>query len=68
MNRDTRPLRERLDNPNPTRAASGGETAETSSAQHGPTVKRVTLFGDVLDTYQTESELNGWRPQQRRML
>lgn len=29
-----------------------------------PTVKKVDLFGTVHDTYQTEAELNGWRPTQ----
>lgn len=33
-----------------------------------PTVKRLDIFGQVHDTYQTESELNGWRPSQGRLL
>lgn len=33
-----------------------------------PTVKRVTLWGDVEDTHQTETELNGWREQQGKLL
>lgn len=33
-----------------------------------PTVKRVTLFDGVVDTFATEAELNGWRPSQGRML
>ena len=32
------------------------------------TVRRATLFDGVLDTFQTETELNGWRPSQGRML
>lgn len=32
------------------------------------TVKRPDLFGTVHETYQTESELNGWRASQGRML
>ena len=32
------------------------------------TVKRATLFDGVVDTFQTEAELNGWRPSQGRML
>lgn len=38
------------------------ELPEPVSAK--PTVKRVSLFGDVEDTFQTEAELNGWRAQQ----
>lgn len=32
------------------------------------TVKRATLFDGVTDTYQTESELNGYRPSQGALL
>jgi hypothetical protein len=31
------------------------------------TVKRCDLFGNVIDTYQTEAELNGWRPVNGRL-
>lgn len=58
--RDTRPLRERLAPP------SG---APAPPAPHEPeTVKRATLWGDVHDTHQTETELNGWRERQGRLL
>lgn len=33
-----------------------------------PTVKRATLFDGVVDTYQTETELNGWKPRQGALL
>ena len=33
-------------------------------APEKPTVKKVDIFGDVLDTKQTEAELNGWRESQ----
>jgi len=29
-----------------------------------PTVKKLDIFGNVIDTFQTEGELNGWRPTQ----
>jgi len=32
------------------------------------TVKRATLFDGIVDTYQTETELNGFRPTQGAML
>lgn len=32
------------------------------------TIKRIPLWGNVLDTYRTEAELNGFRPEQGRML
>ena len=32
------------------------------------TVKRVDLFGAVIDTFQSEAELNGHRESQGRML
>lgn len=32
------------------------------------TVKRITLDGAVIDTYQTEGELNGWKPKQGALL
>ena len=34
----------------------------------GQTVKRATLFDGVLDTYQTETELNGFRETQGALL
>ena len=32
------------------------------------TVKRVDIFGTVIDTYQTEAELNGFRAKQGRLI
>lgn len=32
------------------------------------TVKRIDLDGNVTDTFQTESELNGWRASQGRLM
>lgn len=32
------------------------------------TVQRVDLWGNLIDTHQTEAELNGFRPTQGRML
>ena len=32
------------------------------------TVKRATLFDGVIDSYRTESELNGWKPTQGALL
>ena len=32
------------------------------------TVKRPDLFGAVHETHMTESELNGWRPSQGRLI
>lgn len=33
-----------------------------------PTVKRLDMFGAVTDTHQTETELNGWKPTQCKLL
>lgn len=37
-------------------------------AREPETVKRADLFGNVLDTFATEGELNGYRESQGRML
>jgi hypothetical protein len=37
-------------------------------AQRLATVKRATLFDGVVDTFQTEAELNGFRDSQGRLL
>ena len=81
MNRDPRPLRERLADPHPGGVGVGGQGAENPPADGAPagsdgslatgaqheSVKRVTL-GQIIDTFQSESELNGWKPTQGRML
>lgn len=33
-----------------------------------PTVKKLDIFGNVIDTYQTEAELNGWKAKQGRLI
>lgn len=38
------------------------------SRRDDETVKRASLWDGVLDTYQTEGELNGWRPKQGALL
>ena len=48
--------------------AAAGETRRPSPAPTEATVKRVDLYGNVVDTHQTEAELNGFRPSQGRML
>ena len=35
-----------------------------SHAAENATVKRVDLFGNIVDTFQTEGELNGWHATQ----
>jgi len=32
------------------------------------TVKRIDLWGNVIDTFKTEGEANGWTPDQGRLL
>jgi hypothetical protein len=48
------PLRERLEG--------------TAYHPREATVQRAALFGNVTDTHQTESELNGWKPRQGVLL
>jgi hypothetical protein len=57
-----RPLRERLEGDNP--------SAPCGTAHHPreATVQRADLFGNIIDTHQTESELNGWKPKQGVLL
>lgn len=46
-----------------------GSTAHVAERAARPfTVKRIDLFGNVRDTFQTETELNGFRPTQGRMI
>lgn len=40
----------------------------TAPKPNAATVKRATLFDGVIDTYSTESELNGYKPTQGRMI
>lgn len=34
---------------------------------HPMTVKRIDIFGNIEDTFQTEQELNGWRERQQAL-
>lgn len=43
-------------------------TTECSTPASTATVKRADLFGNVIDTHQTEAELNGFRPTQGALL
>lgn len=52
-----------------TQAAETVPPEVQSRAEAQPfTVKQLDIFGNVIDTYATEAELNGWRPQQGMML
>ena len=44
------------------------ETARRDAEADRPTVKRPDLFGNVIDSYRTESELNGWKATQGALL
>lgn len=50
------------------RAAPTPEQSSEVARTLPQTVKRVDLFGNVIDTYATEGELNGWREQQSALV
>jgi len=51
--------------PDPTQTPNSPRIA--SHAAENATVKRVDLFGTVVDTFQTEGELNGWHATQAQL-
>lgn len=49
-------------------APTGAENEDAYYAAKAATVKRATLWNGVVDTFQTEAELNGFRASQGMLL